>query len=90
MLEYEKFQEQQTKMMKMQEDYERQLTEMDDSKQHSLQELTEYYETKLQEMTARLEQVCTVHRLTFIVMGCYWNICHHSCSLTHLPVHRIF
>lgn len=57
MLEYEKFQEQQAKMMKMQEDYERQLQEMEESKEHALEELTEYYETKLQEATNKLEQV---------------------------------
>ncbi|KAL8584312.1 hypothetical protein ACOMHN_014731 [Nucella lapillus] len=56
MLEYEKFQEQQAKMMKMQEDYDRQLQEMDESKERALEELTEYYETKLQEMTTKLEQ----------------------------------
>lgn len=57
MLEYEKFQEQQAKMMKMQEDYDRQLVEMEESKQRALEELTEYYETKIQEMTTKLEQV---------------------------------
>lgn len=57
MLEYEKFQEQQAKMMKMQEDYERQLQEMEETKARSEEELTEYYEIKLQEMTAKLEQV---------------------------------
>lgn len=57
MLEYEKFQEQQAKMMKMQEDYDRQLQEMEESKERALEELTEYYETKLQEMTTKLEQV---------------------------------
>ena len=57
MLEYEKFQEQQAKMMKMQEEYDRQLAEMEESKQRALEELTEYYETKIQEMTTKLEQV---------------------------------
>jgi len=56
MLEYEKFQEQQAKMMKMQEEYDRQLVEMDENKQRALEELTEYYETKIQEMTTKLEQ----------------------------------
>ena len=57
MLEYEKFQEQQAKMMKMQEEYDRQLQEMEEAKEHALEELTEYYETKIQEMTTKLEQV---------------------------------
>ncbi|KAL5016238.1 hypothetical protein ScPMuIL_005827 [Solemya velum] len=56
MLEYEKFQEQQAKMMKMQEEYDRHIQEMDESKQRALEELTEYYETKIQEMTSKLEQ----------------------------------
>ena len=57
MLEYEKFQEQQAKMMKMQEEYDRQISEMEEARQRSLGELTEYYETKIQEMTTKLEQV---------------------------------
>ena len=32
----------------MQEDYERQLSEMEESKEQSLEQLTEYYETKIQ------------------------------------------
>ncbi|KAL3868099.1 hypothetical protein ACJMK2_040935 [Sinanodonta woodiana] len=56
MLEYEKFQEQQAKYMKMQEDYERQLQEMEESKQKAMEELTEYYETKIQEAMSKLEQ----------------------------------
>ncbi|BFZ16806.1 hypothetical protein BsWGS_19845 [Bradybaena similaris] len=56
MLEYEKFQEQQAKTLKIQEDYEKQLTEMEESKEKALEELTVYYETKLQEMKVKLEQ----------------------------------
>ena len=62
MLEYEKFQEQQAKMMKMQEEYDRQLQEMEEAKEHALEELTEYYETKIQEMTTKLEQVVYIYR----------------------------
>ena len=57
MSEYEKYQELQAKSQKMQEDYERQLTEMEESKEKSLEEMTEHYETKLQEKIALLEQV---------------------------------
>ena len=57
MSEYEKYQELQAKSQKIQEDYERQLTEMEESKEQALEELTEYYENKLQEKTAQLEQV---------------------------------
>ena len=57
MSEYEKYQELQAKSQKMQEDYERQLTEMEESKDQALEELTEYYENKLTEKSAQLEQV---------------------------------
>ncbi|XP_072366701.1 cilia- and flagella-associated protein 57 [Scyliorhinus torazame] len=57
MLEYEKYQELQLKSQRMQEDYERQLTEMDESKSQALEELTEYYETKLQEKCTLIEQL---------------------------------
>lgn len=57
MIEYEKYQELQSKSQKMQEDYERQLAEMEASKEQALEELTEYYETKLQEKTTLLDQV---------------------------------
>ena len=57
MSEYEKYQELQAKSQKMQEDYERQLTEMEESKEQALEELTEYYENKLTEKSNQLEQV---------------------------------
>lgn len=57
MLEYEKFQDMQAKMNRLQEDYDRRLQEKDDSKERALQELTEYFETKVQDMTTKLEQV---------------------------------
>jgi len=57
MLEYEKFQEQQSKTMRMQEEYDRLLQEKEESKMRAMEELTEYYETKLQEKTTQLDQV---------------------------------
>ncbi|XP_069795130.1 cilia- and flagella-associated protein 57 isoform X1 [Narcine bancroftii] len=57
MLEYEKYQELQIKSQRMQEDYERQLSEMDESKAQALEELTEYYETKLQEKATLIAQL---------------------------------
>lgn len=60
MLEYEKFQEQQSKTMKMQEEYDRQLQEKEESKENALENMTEYYETKLQEKTTQLEQVSKI------------------------------
>lgn len=63
MLEYEKFQELQGKSQRMQEDYERQLSEMEEKKEQALEELTEYYETKLLELTTKLEQVSLMFSL---------------------------
>jgi len=57
MLEYEKFNELQTKSQRMQEDYENQLREVEKTKEQGLEELTDFYETKLQEACTRLEQV---------------------------------
>ncbi|XP_032884753.1 cilia- and flagella-associated protein 57 [Amblyraja radiata] len=57
MLEYEKYQELQMKSQRMQEDYERQLSEMDESKTQALEELTEYYETKLQEKSTLITEL---------------------------------
>src|SRR5688572_25937603 len=57
MLEYEKYQELQGKSQRMQEDYERQLSEMEEKREQALQALTEYYEAKIQELTSKLEQV---------------------------------
>lgn len=44
-------------MMKMQEEYERQLIEKEESKQRDMERQIEYYEIKLQEMIVKLEQV---------------------------------
>jgi len=62
MLEYEKFQELQSKSQRMQEDYDQQLTEMEERRERDLHELTQSYENKLQELVAKLEQVL-----------CLWN-----------------
>lgn len=43
MLEYEKYQELQTRNMRMQEDYERQLAEQEERSNKALQELEEHY-----------------------------------------------
>jgi hypothetical protein len=45
MLEYEKFQDMQAKMNRLQEEYDRRLQEKDESRERALQELTEYFET---------------------------------------------
>ena len=58
MLEYEKFQEMQSKMMKMQEEYDLKLAEKEESKMKDMERQTEYYETKLREKISQLEQVC--------------------------------
>jgi len=43
MLEYEKYQELQTRSMRMQEDYEKQLAELEDRSNKAQQELEEHY-----------------------------------------------
>ena len=43
MLEYEKYQELQTRSMRMQEDYEKQIAELDDRSNKAQQELEEHY-----------------------------------------------
>ena len=80
MLEYEKFQEQQAKMMKMQEEYDRQLQEMEEAKEHALEELTEYYETKIQEMTTKLEQVGYIYTEEWI----YYSRLHLDCTVIYV------
>ncbi|CAG5122075.1 unnamed protein product, partial [Candidula unifasciata] len=52
--EFEKFQVHQSKIVTMQEDYEKQLAEVENNKEKALEALTEYYEKKLQDMTAKL------------------------------------
>lgn len=57
MMEYEKYQELQTKSQRMQEDYECKLVEAEERKEVALEELTDFYENRLQEMVEKLEQV---------------------------------
>ena len=57
----------------MQEDYERQLTEMEESKEQALEELTEYYENKLTEKSAQLEQVNSRPRAAIVAQGEHAN-----------------
>jgi len=61
MLEYEKFQELQTKSQRTQEDYDQQLADVEEKRERDLQELTEFYENKLQELNSKLEQVVFDH-----------------------------
>ncbi|CAI9739315.1 ciliaflagella57-likeassociated and flagella-associated 57-like [Octopus vulgaris] len=56
MLEYEKYQELQTKLMKMQEENEHRLQEMDESKKNALNEMEEKFESKRLEMVSKLHQ----------------------------------
>ena len=65
MLEYEKLQDMQAKMNRLQEEYDRRLQEKDESRERALQELTEYFETKVQDMTAKLEQVRNIFLIYF-------------------------
>lgn len=70
MLEYEKFQDMQAKMNRLQEEYDRRLQEKNDSRERALQELTEYFETRVQDMTAKLEQVCQFQTKYFNIRRC--------------------
>ena len=58
MVEYEKFQEMQSKSQRMQEDYERQLTEMEERNEKAIADVTEHFEIKLQDKIQNLDQVC--------------------------------
>uniref|UniRef100_A0A8C5QD76 Cilia and flagella associated protein 57 n=1 Tax=Leptobrachium leishanense TaxID=445787 RepID=A0A8C5QD76_9ANUR len=55
LLEYEKYQELQSKSQRMQEDYEKQLHELEESKMRALEEVTEHYEAKLQDKISQLQ-----------------------------------
>ncbi|XP_014667325.1 PREDICTED: cilia- and flagella-associated protein 57-like isoform X2 [Priapulus caudatus] len=57
MMEYEKYEELQARMHKLQEEFEVQLREAGVSKERACEELTEYYEAKLLDKSQQLEQV---------------------------------
>ncbi|XP_046708698.1 cilia- and flagella-associated protein 57 isoform X1 [Silurus meridionalis] len=56
MLEYEKHQELQVKLQKMQESYEEKLQDLEESRQRALEDMTQFYENKLQEKMLELSQ----------------------------------
>lgn len=56
MLEYEKYNELQTKSTRMQEDYELQMRTLKKADEESREELSEYYESKLQDANGQLAQ----------------------------------
>lgn len=62
MAEYEKYQELQARSQRLQEDYERRLSDMEEARERALQELTEHYEAKLQEKNIQLEQAADEKR----------------------------
>lgn len=62
MMEYEKYQDLQNKTQKIQEDYERQLSEMDNSKEKAINEMQEYYEDKIHKLNLQLEKVTKLRR----------------------------
>lgn len=63
MLEYEKHQELQLKLQRMQESYEEKLRDLEDGQVLALEDMTQFYEAKLQEKVLELGQVRT-HRGT--------------------------
>lgn len=56
MMEYDKFQDLQTKTQKIQEDYERQLTEMEQSKEKAINEMQEHYENVIHKLNIQIEK----------------------------------
>lgn len=57
MMEYEKYQELQNKTQKIQEDYERQLSEMEESKEKAINEMQELYEDKIHKCELQIQKV---------------------------------
>lgn len=57
MLEYEKHQELQLKLQRMQESYEKKLHDLEDDRLRALADMTQFYEAKLQEKVLELGQV---------------------------------
>jgi hypothetical protein len=67
MMEYEKYQDLQTKTQKVQEDYERQLNEMEQSKEKAINEMQEHYEDLIHKLNLQIEKVkqCKMYDLLF-------------------------
>ncbi len=57
MMEYEKYQDLQSKTQKIQEDYERQLSEMEQSKEKAINEMQEHYEEVIHKLNLQIEKV---------------------------------
>jgi cilia- and flagella-associated protein 57 len=57
MMEYEKYQDLQTKTQKIQEDYERQLSELEQSKEKAINEIQENYEHQIQSLVKQIQKV---------------------------------
>lgn len=57
MLEYEKHQEMQLKLRKVQESYEEKLQDLEEGHVRALEDMTQFYEAKLQEKVLELGQV---------------------------------
>ena len=57
MMEYEKYQDLQSKTQKIQEDYERQMSEMEKSKEKAINEMQEHYEDVIHKLNLQIEKV---------------------------------
>lgn len=71
MLEYEKFQDLQLKLQRVQQQYEQQLHTVEESKVKELANITRFHKAKLQEKTMRLNQVVTTANVSVLIVG--WN-----------------
>jgi cilia- and flagella-associated protein 57 len=57
MMEYEKYQDLQSKTQKIQEEYERQLSEMEQSREKAINEMQEHYEDVIHKLNLQIEKV---------------------------------
>ena len=62
MLEYEKYQDLQSKTQKIQEDYERQISEMDQSKEKAINEMQDHYEDVVHKLNLQIEKLQEINQ----------------------------
>jgi WD40 repeat protein len=62
MMEYEKYQDLQSKTQKIQEEYERQLSEMEQSREKAINEMQEHYEDVVHKLNLQIEKVKKIYK----------------------------
>lgn len=68
MLEYEKFQDLQLKLQRVQQQYEQKLHTIEESKVKELANIKRFLESKLQEKTMMLNQVVTTANVSVLIV----------------------